>query len=462
MNKTYRSIWNDITGTFVAVAENAKAGGKRSGPQVAPGARFPLQALTLALLGAGMAHAAGPVPTQLPTGGTVVAGQARISQTPGVLTVNQGSSSAVLNWDSFNVGSNASVNFIQPSASSTILNRVQDPNPSQIWGSIHANGQVFLTNASGIYFGPSATINVGALTATTHGISDADFMAGRLVFSRNGSTASVVNAGSITADLGGYVALLASEVRNQGVIVARMGTVALAAGEEVELQFDGARLGNIRVAAARVAALVDNGNAVQAPGGLIILSAQAAQRLQGGVVNNSGRLEATGLVHDGGTVRLEASDTIHHTGSIRVDAADGGTGKGGSVSLVADLANPQSVADVRGSISARGGDGGGDGGFVETSAGRVRIGDTARVDTLAPQGQTGMWLLDPTSAAALRRRPAAASGPRHWPAPWAAAMSRSAQRSPGRRTATSTWTRRLAGAATRCPCKPPATSTSTA
>ena len=73
----------------------------------------------------------------------------------------------------------------------------------------------------------------------------------------------------------------------------------------------------------------------------------------------------------------------------------GSSGKGGTVSLIADLNNPDSTTQVDGTISARGGDLGGDGGFVETSGGRVKIGDATRLDTRAPQGKTGKWLLDP-------------------------------------------------------------------
>jgi filamentous hemagglutinin family protein len=397
MNKIHKSIWNEITGTFVAVAETAKAGGKRVSAQmgISKSVRFALQPLALALLAAGIAHAAPPVPTQLPTNGSVVAGQASISQSNAVMTITQGSNRAAVDWGSFNIGSSAAVNFVQPSASSAILNRVLDAHPSQILGRINGNGQVFLTNASGIYFGKSAAINVGALTATTHSMSNDDFMASRLTFQRNGATGSVVNEGQITAGLGGYIALLAPEVRNTGVVIAQLGTVALAAGEAFELQFDGARLNNVRVEPATMAALVDNGHAVLAPGGLIILSAQAANRLQGGVVNNTGRLEAGGLVNDGGTVRLTASDRITHSGSINVDAAAGSAGHGGTVTLIASLDNAASTTTVDGTISARGGDAGGHGGFVETSGGRVNIGLQSRVDTRAPLGRTGMWLLDP-------------------------------------------------------------------
>ena len=395
MNKTYRLIWNDFTHTWVAVSEIARARGKRaSGAVLLAAAGF----IAVPPAPTFAAPPNPPVATQLPTGGKLVAGQATIApRVNNTLTITQSSNRAAIDWQTFNVGSAARVNFIQPSSSAAILNRVLDPNPSQIFGRITANGQVFLTNSSGIYFSPTANVNVGALTATTHSISNDDFMAGRLNFTRNGATGSVINEGNLTADLGGYIALLAPEVRNSGVIVAQLGTVVLAAGEAYELQFDNNRLTNIRVEPATIAALVENGNAVQAPGGLIILSAQAANRLQGGVVKNSGSLEATGLVDNGGVIRLEASDRIVHSGSIKVDAAAGKAGAGGTATLIASLANPDSMTEISGSISARGGDLGGDGGFIETSAAHLNIADSARVTTAAALGLSGSWLLDPVN-----------------------------------------------------------------
>ena len=131
-------------------------------------------------------------------------------------------------------------------------------------------------------------------------------MAGKLNFTRAGATGSVINEGTLRAALGGYIALLAPEVRNEGVIVARMGTVALAAGEAITLNFSGATLAGITVEPSTLRAIVDNQGAVLAPGGYIVLSARALDRLQGGVVKNSGRLEATGLAMKGGRIVLEA------------------------------------------------------------------------------------------------------------------------------------------------------------
>ncbi|MFM2342444.1 MAG: hypothetical protein RLZZ592_2097, partial [Pseudomonadota bacterium] len=330
MNKVHRTVYNEALGAWVAVSEvdrSVCAGAGSTGSAVcATSSRHPsrgigrlvMTAVAAALVSAGWAQAA-PGATELPTGGSVVAGQASLSTSGATLTVQQGSARAAIDWATFNVGSQAQVTFQQPSTSSVTLNRVLDTNASQIFGRISANGQVFLSNPAGIYFSPSASVEVGGLVATTGTIGTDAFMAGSNRFSD--AAGGVVNEGLLQADLRGYIALLAPEVRNTGTIVARLGTVALAAGQAFELQFgtDQALTG-VRVEATSLQALVENRHAVLAPGGRVILSAQALDRLQGGVVNNSGTIEASGLVEQGGVIRLEATDRIEQSGTL--SAAD--------------------------------------------------------------------------------------------------------------------------------------------
>ena len=378
MDKIYRLIWNETLGAWTAVCETAKGRGKRTSGRVA--------ALTLILAISAAALAAPPnppAPTQLPTGAKVVAGQAAIAQSAALMSITQSTPRAAIDWQTFNVGAQAQVNFAQPSAGSVTLNRVLDANPSQIFGRISANGQVFLTNPSGVYFAPSASVDVGGLVATTHTIGNADFMAGNDRFTRNGATGSVVNDGSLRASLGGYIALLAPEVRNNGVIVARLGTVALAAGEAYTLQFDAnTTLANIQVSPASVNVLVENGNAVHAPGGLIILSAQAANQLQGSIVRNSGALEASGLSASGGRIFLNAGaggQTLV-SGSLDVSAT---SGKGGRIEVTGERV----LIDEGAYLTASGKTGGGEvlvGGSWQNSEPTVR---QAISTTVAPGAQ---------------------------------------------------------------------------
>ncbi|MDP2142718.1 MAG: YDG domain-containing protein [Gallionella sp.] len=382
MNKIHRLIWSVVRNAWIVAPENANSRGK---PASSP------KRLAAALVTALIAQAAyaAPAPNALPTGGQVVAGQAAISQAGSAMTIQQGSDKAILNWNSFSIGSGASVNFQQPNASAVALNRVTGADPSAIYGSLTANGQVFLVNPNGVLFGAGARVDVGGLVASTLNIRNEDFLAGINRFTRDGSTAGVTNQGEL---IGKYVALLAPEVRNEGVIAASMGTAALAAGEAVTLGLTGNSLIDVQVEQAQIDTLVENKHLVKADGGNVVLSAQSAHTLLGQVVN-SGAIEAQGISTDGGSIQLLASSNIDHSGSINADA--GQNGKGGSVILMGELANSASQTTVSGSISAKGGSTAGDGGFIETSGTHLTIADGASIDTSAANGKAGQWLLDP-------------------------------------------------------------------
>ena len=67
-------------------------------------------ALAAACLCVGLARAqTAPAPSQLPSGGKVVGGNASISATGSTLNINQSSNRAAIDWNSFNVGSDARV-----------------------------------------------------------------------------------------------------------------------------------------------------------------------------------------------------------------------------------------------------------------------------------------------------------------------------------------------------------------
>ena len=388
MNKTFHSVWNASKQAYVAAAETVSAKGK-------PSSGVKVTAIMTSLLGSLLTQAAqaqtAPPPNTLPTGGQVSAGQASISQSGANMVIQQSSNRAAINWQTFNLGKDAQLQFQQPSASSVTLNRVLSAEPSQIFGRISANGQVVLTNPAGVYFGKDARVDVGGLVATTHGMSDADFMAGKSRYERKDNTGSVVNEGELKAALGGYIALLAPEVRNQGAVIAHMGTVALAAGESVDLKFDANnRLTSIRVEPSQIAALVDNRHAVQAPGGLIIISAQSMDRLVGGVVKNSGRIEANGLQQQGGRIMLSASHKLENTGSITANATVGATAAENGPAGRIEISAPQVTNS--GDISATGSSQHSGGSalvqatqFTQTDAGRIDLSAPTQGGTLSIQ-----------------------------------------------------------------------------
>jgi filamentous hemagglutinin family protein len=296
----------------------------------------------------------------LPTGGVVVAGTVSITAAPSTLTVAQSSQNAVINWQSFGIGASESVAFAQPNSQAVILNRVLGQDPSAIMGHMTANGRVFVVNPNGILIGRGAEVNVGGLVASTLGISDSDFMAGKLHFSGSGST--VRNEGTISSP-GGFVALLGKHVSNVGAIQARLGTVALAAAEAVTLDFSGDGLLNVAIDRGSAQALIENGGLIEANGGTVLMTARAAGQLVKTAVNNAGIITAQTVGSRGGVIMLLA-------------AMDGGTVSAGGT---LDASAPA----------------GGNGGFIETSAANVQVAETARITTLAPTGVTGTWLIDP-------------------------------------------------------------------
>jgi filamentous hemagglutinin family protein len=109
-------------------------------------------ALTAAVLLHAAPSRAQPAPNARPQGGQVVAGSASISTAPSTTTIDQTTQRAAINWNSFNVGSQQTVTFEQPSSTSMTLNRVTGPDPSAIAGRIDANGGIVITNPDGVVF----------------------------------------------------------------------------------------------------------------------------------------------------------------------------------------------------------------------------------------------------------------------------------------------------------------------
>jgi len=357
VNHCYRLVCNAQGHPCVPAPESARGRGKAGGRSLKP------LAVVLAAGFVASGAWAAPAADALPTGGQVVAGQAGISQSGNTLTVSQGSDKAIIDWQRFDIGSSAAVQFLQPSSSSVALNRVLSGDASQIYGSLTANGQVYLINPAGVVFGSGSKVDVGALVASTLDITNEDFLAGRLVFSRDGATGSVLNQGEITAAEGGLVALLAPTVKNEGVIRARLGTVALAAGDKVTLAAGADGLLQVALEPATVQTLIENKQLIVADGGQVLMTSKAADALSAGIVANSGTIQARTLQEQEGRILLLADMShgeVRHSGLLDASAPDSG-----------------------------------DGGFIETSAATVTLEAGRKVTTLAANGQTGTWLIDP-------------------------------------------------------------------
>ncbi|MBT9459312.1 MAG: filamentous hemagglutinin N-terminal domain-containing protein [Burkholderiaceae bacterium] len=381
----------------------------------------------------------------LPSGLNVVQGRALVNTVGNNMTVTN-SNGAILNWNSFSIGAQNAVRFEQANASSQVLNRVLGNDPSNILGQLSSNGKVWLLNPNGVLFGQGARINVAGLVTSTLNLSDRDWTAGRYNFQAlGGSSAEIVNQGELRTTLGGHVALVGGSVKNEGLIEAPGGQILLAAGQSVELIDTGSPNLSVKVTAPQGQAL--NLGTLAAAGGRI--------DIHGAIVNQQGIVRADSLQGSGGDIVLKASQTLMLSADSRTTADGGDGGKGGQIQLLgrqvgltdralvsasgaagggqvlvgggqegkdASVPNSEAVyigpeahieADATeqgyggrvivwsdkstrayGSFSARGGPQGGDGGFIETSGGWLDARPTA-IDTGAPKGKAGQWLIDP-------------------------------------------------------------------
>ena len=357
LNRIYRLVWSQVLNSWVAVAETCRGFGKG-------GSRKAIAAVAIAALPFGAAQAD-------PTGGQVTSGSATISQSANLTTINQATQNASLSWQTFNVGANQTVNFVQPNSTAVAVNRIYDTNGSQIMGNINANGKVFLINPNGILFGQGAQINVGGLIASTLNMSDESLNSAARSFSGtltgNGSgTGSIINQGTINTPEGGYVAFLGNTVSNQGTINSPLGTVALGAGSVATLTFDNNNLVQLQIDQSTLNNLAENKQVIKADGGMVLMSAGAKDSLLASVVNNTGVIQAQAAQNKSGKIILMGGMTAGTT-------------------------------NVNGTLDARAPNGG-NGGFIETSAANVKIANGAIVTTVAKagtSGQSGTWLIDP-------------------------------------------------------------------
>ena len=347
-----------------------------------------------------LAHAA-------PVGGVVAAGGAAIT-TPGAgdVTITQTTPNAVINWDRFDVNVGETTRFVQPSASSATLNRVTGSvDPSRILGNVQANGRIALVNPNGVVFGAGSRVDVAGLIATSADISDDQFMNGNYNFTKNGDKDAMIRtmAGAeITAADGALVALVAPNIRHEGVIVANKGTVLLGGGERVTLDFFGDNLVSFAVngeSAGNNAVDVLPAGVIRGDAARVVITANEAASVVNHVVNMRGVVEAHSLDTRGGNVILRAPGATQRvSGTIDVSgktananggtiSLDGGTSKliSGS-SLKADGKNGGSV-ELRGrqhiitsgAISAKAN--GGDNGIVTFIAPNLSVNDGGAIDS---------------------------------------------------------------------------------
>jgi large exoprotein involved in heme utilization and adhesion len=126
-------------------------------------------------------------------------------------------------------------------------------------------------------------------------------------------------------------------VSNEGTLTAKLGTVALAAGDSVTLDFAGDGLTKIKVDKAALDAVVANHGAIIADGGQAIMTVNSSLQLAQTVVNQSGVIRAQSLLERDGRIILASLGQGDVMVSGTVDASGPAAGTtGGTVHVSGD------------------------------------------------------------------------------------------------------------------------------
>ena len=293
----------------------------------------------------------------LPANGIAVQGGALIdTSVADALTITLNTERAVIDWQSFSIGSAASVTFVEPNASAAVLNRVPGgASASVIDGALNGNGQVFLINPNGISISSTGVIDtLGGFVGSSLDVSDTNFMNSQLSFS--GTGAAVSNLGSITTGTGGFVALLGETLDNAGSISAPGAAVALGAGSAFSLTPGASSLLSVTSGSADATAsdtLLTQTGTITAAGGQVQILATSTNASLDQTVQVGGTITAAS-----GSAAVQVADaTTSVYGDVSVDQAQTGGvyasgGAGGSISLV------DAALTVTGTLTAKGDRGG--------------------------------------------------------------------------------------------------------
>ncbi|MCT8774433.1 filamentous hemagglutinin N-terminal domain-containing protein, partial [Glaesserella parasuis] len=277
----------------------------------------------------------------LPQNHKITDGNAKINTLNKAMTITQESPRVSIEWESFDIGKQNSVEFKQPDSTAIAYNRVMGGNASQIQGKLQANGRVFLANPNGIIITKDAQVNVGSLLATT---KDLEKISNSNNFNftprQNHKTAEgkIINEGKIVANgENAFVVLVGNDVENKGTIEAKYfkqekkvkgrycsgwsandcyegnhwgfkwidferdetiespGQVVLGAGGKFSLELDTTSI-DLDIEENTVNSIVKNSGSIITEDGYIELTAKGKSELINNLVNNDGLLQADNVV----------------------------------------------------------------------------------------------------------------------------------------------------------------------
>lgn len=279
---------------------------------------------------------------------TVVNGQFGdylIDPNKNIATITENSASGILSWNSFDIGSGSTVNIVQPTKTSVLLNRIEGGvSQTFINGGLNANGIVYFYNPDGIVFGKNAVVNVNSLLATTLNIDNNRFIQGLLApvnapnFSVNTNFSGVPGSILVDGDLkptasgdgglkngsyakliaanGGKIMLFAPNVTNNGFVTAPDGQVILAAGGKVYLSSPtDVSMRGLKVEVDSSTSNFPTGTTSSVTNNGVIDVAKGNATLVGLAVNQNNLISAQTSVSLNGSIYLKATDGATKTGN---------------------------------------------------------------------------------------------------------------------------------------------------
>lgn len=381
--------------------------------------------------------------TASPTGEKIIHGNIKVSRNGSNIHVNQTGKKGIIDWTSFSIEKGNCAVFDQENKDCAILNRVVGTTPSNIEGKISAIGKVYLLNENGILIGKDAYINTHSFIASALNITNQMFLQDHNLSFSTDKEQSVINRGKI--ECLGDIFLLAPIVKNEGELISSEGKISLigsntliinkgdehiaiqpkgygkvvnrgyikaiqtdliAQGEnpyslgvnqEGIIDATGTCIKNGRVYLHAIKNKIAVSGTIKAQEKITVLGDEISIK-DDSILNANGK-EKGGEILIGGDFQGENSDVPHarylevEKGAL-ITANATENGNGGKVILWADYKN-----EFQGKIECKGGKESGNGGFVEISCPRelkYRKGD---VSTMAPNGNMGKLLLDPSDIA---------------------------------------------------------------
>ncbi len=378
----------------------------------------------------------------LPQGAQVVKGTASISTTNLNLQVHQSTEFLQLDFDSFNVGKNESVDFFQPNSQSIVVNHVLSADPTELAGRVSANGQMVILAPGGLIIHEGSTLEAGSLLASS--LSPSSINEQQLKLINVNSASGIINRGMIRVGQG-YLELLGNNIYNDGSISNLDGSVNLHVSDAALVRFNRDVIA-IEVKQSALDGVVKNMGQITAVGGDINIHAAVHNQIHELVIENKGQIKAQSVWQEGGDIYIGVNEgDIENSGDINslsldensngsnilieggrianigsIDAQANGFGNGGNVQLLAQdtvtLTQGSSInvnanlggngGDVKvfsprfalfsegANIDAQAGFNYGNGGYVDVS-GWQWVEANGSVNTLAVNGENGTFLIDP-------------------------------------------------------------------